>query len=161
VSNRDADIQYLRENIERLEDKAKADLKIALYGSSLLLVVSWVPYGDLHYASMLVSAIDLWYFMSWGNDQLRLAQYRVFLKEVEGPDGIEARQEHEPNYGYERGLYFGTSLVVLALFLLGLGLDYSKASDAGWLLTYYVIVGIAFVTIAVTFGRGWAVSGRP
>lgn len=154
MPNRDLDISYLRDNIEHLEDKAKGDLKIALYGSSLFLVMSFIPYGDLHYASLFVSPIDLWYFMGWGNDQLRLEQYRAFLKEIEGTGGIEARQEHEPNYPYERALYHGTSLMVLALFVVGLYLDYGKIGDFGWRVTYYGVVGVVFVATIAAFAIG-------
>lgn len=159
MPSQDADIDYLREHIERLEDKAKSDLKIALYGSSFFIVVSLIPYGDLHDASLLVSAIDLWYFMSWGNDQLRLAQYRSFLKEIEGRGGIEARQEQHSNYRYERALYFATSLVVLALFVVGLVIDYGTLRAAGWHVVYYAVVGIAFVLVIAAFWRGWVTGG--
>ena len=88
-----ARIAFLRQAIEHLDDKSKADLKFALYGSSFFITVSLVPYAELAYASLLVSAIDLWYFISWGNDQLRLAQHRGELKALEGPFGLEAREE--------------------------------------------------------------------
>src|SRR5437868_12504777 len=115
--------EFLRHAVEHLDDKAKSDLKVALYGSSFFLALSLVPYGELHYSSLIVSAIDLWYFMSWGNDQLRLMQHRDALKRLEGAAGLEHLEEAHPNFGAERFLYYGNSVMIFALFVAGLALD--------------------------------------
>jgi hypothetical protein len=44
---------FFRNAVEHLDDKAKADLKVALYGSSFFLALSLVPYGNLPHASLL------------------------------------------------------------------------------------------------------------
>jgi len=113
-----------------------------------------VPYGELAYASLLVSAIDLWYFMSWGNDQLRLAQHRDELKALEGPFGLEAREEAHPNFRLERLLYYGTSTMVLALFAAGLALDWRAIEEPSWRAAYFAVVCSFFVAITTVFVTG-------
>ncbi|MFN2646382.1 MAG: hypothetical protein ABR570_15445 [Burkholderiales bacterium] len=154
--DRAAQIAFLREAIEHLDDKSKGDLKVALYGSAFLITVSLLPYGELAHASLLVSAIDLWYFMSWGNDQLRLIQHRDELKALEGADGLEAREEAHPNFLLERALYYGTSSMVFALFIAALGLDWHVIEDRFWRAAYFVLVASCFVVIAGTFLSGLA-----
>ena len=145
------EIDFLRQSIEHLDDKAKADLKVALYGSGFFLAVSLIPYGELPYASLIVAAVDLWYFMSWGNDQLRLAQHRDELKRLEGPDGLETREEQHPNWPIERGLYYATSGVILALFAAALVKDWHVIKDPTWRTLYLGGVGLAFAAILLSF----------
>ena len=152
--DRAAQLAFLREAIEHLDDKSKADLKIALYGSAFFIAISLLPYGELAYASLLVSAIDLWYFMSWGNDQLRLIQHRDELKMLEGPDGLEAHEEAHPNFLLERALYYGTSSMVLALFIAALALDWHAIADRFWRGAYFLLVAVCFVMIATIFLTG-------
>jgi hypothetical protein len=147
-------VEFLRHAVEHLEDKAKSDLKIALYGSSFFLVLSLLHVGDLKYASLVVSAIDIWYFMSWGNDQLRLAHHRSHLRELEGQEGVESRSERHPNHAYERVLYYLTPLIILEFFVVGLILDYEALRDAWWGVWYFGVVAIGFATTLTCFWLG-------
>jgi hypothetical protein len=146
--------EFLRYSIEHLDDKAKSDLKIALYGSSFFLALSLVPYGELGYASLIVSAIDLWYFMSWGNDQLRLMQHRDALKRLEGAEGLEHLEERHPNFGAERFLYYGNSVMIFALFVAGLALDWHAIEEPRWRAAYFGLVVAAFVVIVAVYAYG-------
>jgi hypothetical protein len=146
--------EFLRQAVEHLDDKAKSDLKIALYGSSFFLALSLLPYGDLHYASLIVSAIDLWYFMSWGNDQLRLMQHRDSLKTLEGPAGVEHREEAHPNFRAERFLYYGNSALIFALFVAGLALDWHAIEDAIWRGAYFALVLGLFAVVLAVYAYG-------
>ena len=146
--------EFLRYSIEHLDDKAKSDLKVALYGSSFFLALSLVPYGELHYASLLVSVIDLWYFMSWGNDQLRLMQHRDSLKALEEADGVEHREEAHPNFGAERFLYYGNSAMIFVLFVAGLARDWYTLEDPAWRWAYVAFAVGLFVLIAAVYARG-------
>jgi len=149
------DIGYLREAIETLENDAKSDLKIALYGSAFFIAVSLIPLGHLPYASLLVSAIDLWYFLSWGNDQLRLAQYREILKEIEGRGGIEAKEERHANFPFERFLYHSTPVIIFALFVTSLVLDYFTIQSFFWRIAHFAVVIGSFVVVATIFVLGF------
>jgi hypothetical protein len=151
-----SEVEFLRQAIEHLDDKAKADLKFALYGSGFFLALSFVPYGKLEYCSLIVAAIDLWYFMSWGNDQLRLIQHRDALKRLEGADGLEAAQERHPNYRIERGLYYSTSAVIFVFFVGGLVLDYHVIEHRVWRTLYLTGAVAAFLIIVGAFVRGFA-----
>lgn len=146
--------EFLRYSIEHLDDKAKSDLKVALYGSSFFLALSLVPYGELEYASLIVSAIDLWYFMSWGNDQLRLMQHRDALKRLEGPQGLEHLEERHPNFAAERFLYYGNSVMIFALFVAGLALDWHAIEEPRWRAAYFGLVIVAFVVIVAVYAYG-------
>ena len=147
------DVRFLRQAIEDLESKAKSDLKVALYGSSALIVVSLSPVGHLERASLLVAAIDLWYFMSWGSDQLRLVQDREELKKREGTK-LESNLAKHPNHSYERFLYHSTSLIVVAFFIISLVMDYDVISATGWRIAYYALVSCCFVIIVSSFFIG-------
>jgi hypothetical protein len=48
-------IRFLRHVVERLDDRAKADLKVALYGSGSFQALSLISYGHLLHASLHVS----------------------------------------------------------------------------------------------------------
>lgn len=154
-------IDFLRRAVEHLDDKAKADLKVALYGSSFFLAVSLVPYGHLPYASLLISAIDLWYFMSWGSDQLRLTQHRDELKSLEGDDGLEKKSEKHPTYVYERLLYFMTPLIILSLFAAGLILDYQTIQHPLVRSVYFGAVALAAVAVAAVLSTGLTRKRQP
>jgi hypothetical protein len=145
---------FLRHAVEHLDDKAKSDLKVALYGSSFFLALSLVPYGELRYASLIVSAIDLWYFMSWGNDQLRLMQHRDALKALEGPRGLEHLEEEHPNFGAERFLYYGNSAIIFALFVAGLALDWHTIQAPAWRAAYFALVIGLFVVVVAVYAYG-------
>jgi hypothetical protein len=146
--------EFLRHAVEHLDDKAKSDLKVALYGSSFFLALSLVPYGRLEYASLIVSAIDLWYFMSWGNDQLRLMQHRDALKLLEGPQGLEHLEEAHPNFGAERFLYYGNSAMIFALFVAALALDWHAIQDRLWRAAYFALVVSSFLFIVAVYAYG-------
>jgi hypothetical protein len=141
------ELQFLRHAVEHLDDKAKGDLKVALYGSGAFLALSLIPYGHLPHASLLVSAVDLWYFMSWGSDQLRLIQHRDALKRLEGEGGLEHEEERHPNFPYERLLYYLTPFVILALFIAGLILDAQALKEPVWRAVYFTAVAMAFFVI--------------
>jgi len=143
------EIQFLRHAVEHLDDKAKGDLKVALYGSGFLLALSLIPYGHLPHASLLVSAVDLWYFMSWGSDQLRLIQHRDELKRLEGEGGIEHNAEQHANFAYERLLYYLTPFVILALFIAGLIRDHQTLTEPAWWTFYFTFVGATFLAVLV------------
>src|SRR5215208_2756471 len=143
------EIQFLRHAVEHLDDKAKSDLKAALYGSGFFLALSLVPYGHLPHASLLVSAVDLWYFMSWGSDQLRLIQHRDELKRLEGEGGLEHKAEQHANFTCERLLYYLTPFVILALFIAGLIRDHQTLTAPAWRTLYFAVVGVALVTVAI------------
>ena len=145
---------FLRNAVEHLDDKAKSDLKVALYGSSFFLALSLIPYGELRYASLIVSAIDLWYFMSWGNDQLRLMQHRDALKALEGPQGLEHLEEAHPNFGAERFLYYGNSAIIFALFVAGLALDWHAIEDGFWRGAYFTLVVGTFLAVVSVYAYG-------
>jgi hypothetical protein len=143
------EIQFLRHAVEHLDDKAKGDLKVALYGSGFFLALSLILYGHLPHASLLVSAVDLWYFMSWGSDQLRLIQHRDELKRLEGEGGLEHNSERHPNFTYERLLYYLTPFVILGLFIAGLIRDHQTITEPAWRTLYFVVVGATFLAIVV------------
>jgi hypothetical protein len=151
--------EFLRQAVEHLDDKAKSDLKIALYGSSFFIALSLIPYGDLQYASLIVSAIDLWYFMSWGNDQLRLMQHRDTLKAMEPPHGVEHREEAHPNFRAERFLYYGNSALIFALFVAGLALDWHAIEHPAWRAAYFILVMGMFALVVGVYAYG--ASRRP
>ena len=150
------EIQFLRQAVEHLDDKAKGDLKVALYGSGFFLALSLIPYGNLPHASLLVSAIDLWYFMSWGSDQLRLIQHRDELKRLEGESGPEHNAERHANFPYERLLYYFTPFVILALFIAGLIRDNQTLTEPTWRTFYFVTVGMTFLAAVVILLTGFA-----
>jgi hypothetical protein len=145
---------FLRHAVEHLDDKAKSDLKVALYGSSFFLALSLIPYGELHYASLIVSVIDLWYFMSWGNDQLRLMQHRDALKALEGPQGLEHLEEAHPNFRAERFLYYGNSAMIFALFVAALVRDWHTIRDPLWRGAYLLLAIGTFVVVVAVYAYG-------
>ena len=101
-----------------------------------------------------MSAIDLWYFMSWGNDQLRLMQHRDALKAAEGAQGLEHREEAHPNFGAERFLYYGNSAMIFALFIAGLALDWHAIEHPVWRGAYFTLVIASFVVIVAVYAYG-------
>ena len=89
-----------------------------------------------------MSAIDLWYFMSWGNDQLRLMQ------------GLEHLEEAHPNFGAERFLYYGNSAIIFALFVAGLALDWHAIEDGFWRGAYFTLVVGTFLAVVSVYAYG-------
>jgi hypothetical protein len=147
-------IRFLRGAIEHLDDKAKSDLKIALYGSAFFLVVSLIHVGSLKYASLVAALIDLWYFMSWSSDQLQLDGHRRQLWQLEGKGGLEEAKDQHPAHLFERALYFGTPMVIVALFIAGLVMDWHAIETFVWRVTYVLVNVFLAAIIFVAFFTG-------
>lgn len=141
------ELRFLRDAVEHLDDKAKADLKVALYGSGFFLALSLIEYGELAHCSLIVSAIDIWYFMSWGSDQLQLIRNRDQMNKRESQAGLEHGVERHANFTYERILYYSTPLVILAFFIAGLIRDYHVLQHPFWKPVYFTVVILSFLAV--------------
>jgi hypothetical protein len=94
--------------------------------------------------------------MSWGDDQLRLMQYRDHLRELEDESGVERRSEAHRNFAFERTLYFMTPFTILAMFIVGLIIDYQELQVPVWRELYFSVVGAATVAVLITVSFGFA-----